>query len=120
MEREDNSTTLPGKHDTKKVNSDKQKIILNDYLHNLHKKFRIEYPSVNISLSQFCKLRPSNVILSRFAFRHTCLCTYHQNFAPKLNSLQNQGLQVSNNPDMFLKTFDEKCTSSKYHRKSVG
>ena len=63
LEREDNSTVLPGKRDVKihkKIVM--QKRILNDYLHNLHQKFLMEFPDLKISLSSFCRLRPIHVL----------------------------------------------------------
>jgi hypothetical protein len=52
LEREDNSTLLPGKRDVTVTNkTPTQKHILNDYLHNLYQKFCLEYPSIKLSRS---------------------------------------------------------------------
>lgn len=64
LEREDNCTTLPGKK--KDVKESKQKVVLSNYLHNLHEKFKIENPELKISRSCFCKMRPSHVLLAFF------------------------------------------------------
>jgi hypothetical protein len=54
LEREDNSTIMPGIKDVVKVDGEiKQKHILNDYLHNLHMKFCLEHPDINMSRSTF-------------------------------------------------------------------
>jgi len=48
MERKDNSTTLPGKRDTKRTeDGTKQKRILSDYLNNMYDKFRLENPKIS-------------------------------------------------------------------------
>ena len=56
LEREDYSTTLPGKRDTTSEQKEaKQIMIPSDYMHNLHEKFMIENPTVKFSRSSFCK-----------------------------------------------------------------
>lgn len=107
MEREDNSTVMPGKRDTKSTGDGiQQKRILNDYLHNLYEKFRLENPSVQLSKTTFLRMRPKHILYSCFSSRKTCLCTYHQNFALKLKAMKNVGLLVSGNPDVFIKTYE--------------
>jgi len=107
LEREDNSTLLPGKRDAKMKNSQAtQKRVLNDYLHNLHQKFLLEFPETKLSRSSFCKLRPVHILLTIFSSRRTCLCTYHQNFALKIKSMQREGLRCSGSPDIFIKEYD--------------
>ena len=106
LEREDNSTVLPGKNDTKKTGSEvKQNHVLNDYLHNLHEKFLLENPTIKLSRSEFCKLRPPHIMLTSFAARKTCLCTYHQNFSLKIKAMRKEGVRCSANPDVFVKEF---------------
>ena len=106
LEREDNCTVLPGKNDTKKTDNEvKQKRVLNDYLHNLHEKFLLENPTAKISRSEFCKLRLPHKLLTSFAARKTCLCTYHQNFALKIKAMRREGIRCSANPDVFIKEF---------------
>ena len=107
LEREDNSIIQPGKRDSKTVEKEvHQKHVLNDYMHNLWEKFLLENPSIKLSRSQFCKLRPSHVLLTSFASRRTCLCTYHQNFALKIKAMKKNGIQCTANPDSFLKEFE--------------
>ena len=107
LEREDNSTVLPGKNDTKKTGTEvKQKHVLNDYLHNLHEKFLLENATVKLSRSEFCKLRPPHILLTSFAARKTCLCTYHQNFALKIKAMRREGIRCSANADVFVKEYD--------------
>ena len=94
LERSDNSTTLPGKRDTKTVKKEvKQKHVLNDYMMNLYEKYKFENPGIKMSRTCFYKLRPSHVILADFANRRTCLCTRHQNMSLKIKALCNLGLR---------------------------
>ena len=98
---------MPGKRDTKRTeNGAAQKRILSDYLHNLYEKFRLENPSIQLSKTTFLRLRLKH-ILSCFASRRTCLCTYHQNFALKLKAMKTMGVKISVNPDVFVKTYDQ-------------
>ncbi|MES9879799.1 MAG: hypothetical protein ABW185_02860 [Sedimenticola sp.] len=102
MEREDNSTTLPGKGDA--VGKEKtQKMVLNDYLHNLHAKFALENPYIKISRSTFCSMRPKHILLANFCSRRTCLCSRHQNMALKLRAVNVRVTHVSKNPDNLIK-----------------
>lgn len=106
LEREDNSTTLPGKKDTKTTNKEtKQKHVLSDYVMNLYEKFKLENPEIQMSRTVFYKLRPPHIILVDFANRKTCLCSKHQNLALKIKGLNNVGLRCSKNPDMLIKEF---------------
>lgn len=74
LQRDDNSTCLPGKADAVKVTGVKQqKRVLNDYLYNLHLKFLSENKDINISLSVFNRIRPKNFQLVKFSNRKTCL-----------------------------------------------
>ena len=55
LERGDSSSTMPGKHDTKKDDKDlKQRHLLNDYLANFHEKYLAENPLIKLSYSSFC------------------------------------------------------------------
>jgi hypothetical protein len=94
LERSDNSTTLPGKSDTKTVKKEvKQKHVLNDYMMNLYEKYKFQNPGIKMSRTCFYKLRPSHVILADFANRRTCLCTRHQHMSLKIKALCNLGLR---------------------------
>ena len=107
LERSDNSTTLPGKSDTKTVKKEvKQKHVLNDYMMNLYEKYKFENPGIKMSRTCFYKLRPSHVILADFANRRTCLCTRHQNMSLKIKALCNLGLRLSKNPDVIIKAHE--------------
>ena len=49
LERGDNSRVMPGKDDFVNCNGEKvQKHYLNDYIHNLHAKFRTENPDIRV------------------------------------------------------------------------
>ena len=111
--RDDVSTALPGKRDTKKVKRKRklvQKRVLNDYLHNLYQKFVTENFEIPYSFSTFARLRPNNFVLANFAIRKICLCTQHQNLALKLKMLKKYK-PVPTNPEAFAKFIDEKIIS---------
>ena len=100
LEREDNSSILTGKKDTKTENTDKkQKHVLSDYMKNLFQKFRFENPETKMSKSLFYSMRPPHTVLANFASRRTCLCSRHQNLALKLRALISLGVRCSKNPD---------------------
>ena len=111
--RDDVSTALPGKRDTKKVKRKRklvQKRVLNDYLHNLYQKFISENIEIPCSFSTFARMRPKNFVLANFANRKTCLCTQHQNLALKLKMLKKYK-PVPTNLEAFAKFTDEKIIS---------
>lgn len=111
LEREDNSTTLPGKKYFKKSDGKiKQKRILTDYLHNLHEKFLLENPALKVSQSVFYKMKPEHILYANFSSRKTCLCTKHQNVALKIRCLRKYGIQAPTNPDVFIKEFKDNQT----------
>ena len=77
--RDDVSTALPGKRDTKKVKRKRklvQKRVFNDYLHNLYQKFMSQNIEIPCSFSTFALMRSNNFVLANFANRKTCLCTH--------------------------------------------
>jgi hypothetical protein len=107
LSRDDNSRVLPGKNDAIKVGSTKeQKRVLNDYLNNLHMKFRAE-SNYKISLASFCRLRPKHISPVNFASRSICLCIKHQNFSFKLRTLKNLGLSNVTSPDSFCDMYKD-------------
>ena len=62
-ERSDNSRMTPGKADFVTYNGKKvQKRYLNDFMYNLHAKFREEYPSITVGKTAFCQRRPKYII----------------------------------------------------------
>ena len=108
MERDDNSTSLPGKKDSRKVGKERfQKRVLNDYLYNLHLKFRVENSSSNISLSVFSRLRPKHIQLVQFRGRNTCLCQKHQNMVLKCKSLRENKVLSLENPDSVINNMSD-------------
>ena len=76
--------------------------VLKEYLHNLYHKYSAENPTKKISLSLFCRSRPKEVKLVKYAQKLSCLCFKHTNFVLKLKSL---GIVlVESNPDRFVQT----------------
>lgn len=110
MERDDNSTCLPGKKDAYKDGKEhKQKRILNDYIYNLHRKLLAENSNTKISLTVFRRMRPKHVCVVKFSNRKTCLCQRYQNMVHKLKALKTIGITTLENPDTYveLKSDDE-------------
>ena len=104
--RDDISTALPGKRDTKKVKRKRklvQKRVLNDYLHNLYQKFISENIEIPCLFLTFAHMRPNNFVLANFANKKTCSCTQHQNLAFKLKMLKKYKpyKPVPSNPKAF-------------------
>ena len=105
--RDDVSTALPGKRDAKTHRKIRiQKRVLNDYLSNLHEKFKTENTDLQLSFSTFARMRPLNFILANFSNRKTCLCTYHQNFALILKMLKTH-INTPTRPESFIKLTNE-------------
>ena len=112
FERDDVSRTCPGKRDYVKDNGMKvQKRYLKDYLINLHKKFLDENPSVKVSYSAFCKMKPRHIILVKYTNRNICLCVYHQNFSLKLQSLKKKNIISNVDPDEYVRVFSNEETT---------
>lgn len=105
--RPDNVRILPGKKDYVSVNGEKlQKMIVTDFLHNLHQKYNNENHDDQISLATFGRMRPRNVLPVDFTSKNTCLCTYHQNFAMKLGSLSKLNIfPMIRNPEDFINKY---------------
>jgi hypothetical protein len=103
LERDDNSTCLPGKRDKLKTKSGMtQTRVLNDYLYNLHLKFKSENPHMKIGFTSFCSYRPKHVKLVQFSARRTCLCQKHQNMSLKVKGLKSVGVSTTENPDTLI------------------
>ena len=116
---DDNSRMMPGKKDFKTVRrkegpgkEKKQKIILNDYMKNLHEKYLAEFPERKISLAMFCRFRPAYLLLVNFASQNVCLCSRHQNLALKLKALKSIQVAGLTNPDSFIKAHDDEQIST--------
>lgn len=109
LERDDNSRAQPGKADAKKIESGEkiQTRVLTDYLSNLHQKFIMEHPNVELSLATFCRMRPKHILNTSMISRSCCLCTKHQNMALLLRCLKSNGIQVPLNPESFMKQTDQ-------------
>ena len=108
LERGDNSCVMPGKDDFVNCNGEKvQKHYLNDYIHNLHAKFRAENPNIRVGKTAFAQRRPKYIIPTSFSSRHTCLCQHHQNMSLKLRAFKALGVQVSKSPDVFIGNYKE-------------
>ena len=90
--RDDVSRTTAGKKETITRNKMKmQKRFVLDTLENLHRKFVAENPTIAVSYSLFCRLRPFWVLLPDLKSRDTCLCKLHENLmlmAEKLLKMQ--------------------------------
>jgi hypothetical protein len=74
LRREGNCRIQPGKADAKKeIHGTKtQTVILTDYMKNLHLKFLSESPSLRLSFSSFCRVRPKSILLACFITRNAC------------------------------------------------
>lgn len=69
---------------------------------NLHMKFLSEDPSLKLSFSSFCRIRPKSVLLACFITRNACLCIRHQNMALKVNALRKFGINLNKNPERIV------------------
>ena len=103
--RDNVSTALCGKRDTKKVKQGKpriQKWLLNDYSSNLHQKLVSEHTNMSCSFTSFARMRPKNIVVTNFANRRTCLYKQHQNYALKLKMLRKNKC-IPTSPKAFVK-----------------
>ena len=109
FERDDNSREQPGKANVKKIESGAkmQTRVLTDYLSNLHQKFMLEHPNIELSLATFRRMRPKHILNTSMISRSCSLCTKHQNMALLLRCLKSNGIQVPLNPESFLKQTDK-------------
>ena len=108
LERGDNSRVMPGKDDFVKYNGEKiQKHYLNDYIYNLHAKFRAENPNMKIGKTAFANRRPKYIIPTSFTSRRTCLCQHHQDMSLKLRAIKSCGVKVTTSPDVFISNYKE-------------
>lgn len=80
------SSVMPGKKDFislrnddgTKVQTQKRLVLCN--LKELHKIFKLRYPTMKIGFSSFASLRPKYCILAGGRGTHTvCVCSIHQN-----------------------------------------
>ncbi|KAF2884159.1 hypothetical protein ILUMI_22018 [Ignelater luminosus] len=143
LEKDENSLTCPGKKDTVTFKRcKKQKRYLNDLLMILHKMFLASRPNIKISYSDFCKLRPFEILIPNAKYRETCMCSVHANmsfFCAKLKQLK---MIKESSPDDIIRSMcypsafpseicsERKCpeclnkkieiTDKKFDRKSTG
>lgn len=80
LERDDNSRITTSKTDTiTQHGTKKQRRLLTDTLTRLYEKFKTEHPTLNVSHSTFCSLRPFWIVQPSARDRETCLCKLHEN-----------------------------------------
>ena len=104
FQRDDVSRMTAGKKDTVTKNKIKrQKRYLNDTLANLHKQFLSENPTVSVSYSTFCRLRPFHVLIPHVTNRETCLCKTCDNAQLILYRLKIEGVVSTTSPRTLLK-----------------
>lgn len=93
LHRDDVSTIINGKTgEIRKAGQIYRKRFLTDTMENLHKKFLSENPNLNVSRSQFFKLRPFWIMRPRITDRETCACKIHENFTSKVQKLHQIGV----------------------------
>lgn len=68
-----------------------QRMILTDSMLNLHSDFLKKNPSMKLSYSSFCTLRPFYVTAPKASDRSTCLCHHHENADLMLQVLMSSG-----------------------------
>jgi len=103
------SRCSPGKGDYVKVKGEKlQKRICNDYVRNLHTAFLALHPTLTVSLSTFYRLRPGQVLTSKYLTKDTTCCQKHQNFQLMLKALSKVVPYVKciTSPDAFIEEYD--------------
>lgn len=108
LERGDNSCVMPGKDDFVNCNGENvQKHYVNNYIHNLHSKFRAENPNIRVGKTAFAQRRLKYIIPTSFSSHCMCLCQHHQNMLLKLQALKALGVQVSTSPDVFIANYKD-------------
>jgi len=104
-----NSRCSPGKQDYVRVNGEKlQKRICNDYVRNLHTRFRAENPDMDICLATFYACRPANVLTSKYLNKDTTCCQKHQNFQLLIKALAKvlPNVKCVTSPDAFIEEYN--------------
>ena len=69
-----------------------QRMILTDTIFNLHREFIRKEPTVKISYSSFCALRPFYMTAPKPSDRKTCQCQYHENAKLMLEVLRTHSI----------------------------
>ena len=104
LKRPGNSTCMPGKRDTVTIAKTKYQMhVLQDYLEVNHRKFLVENPSKQVSMSFFRGVREKNryIKLVRYNLMNACLCKTHENM--RLLVKATTGLRFNASPDEFIK-----------------
>lgn len=103
--RDDISRQLPGKKDVKSVLNREtnkrtllQKRLLMYNLKDAFQLFKIDHPNIEIGLSKFCELRPSEVETVGCKDQQVCCCPYCENFAflLKVCKWKNNNIKTAN------------------------
>ena len=76
-----------------------QRMIMADSMINLHTDFLIRNPTVKLSYSSFCSLKPFYITAPKASDRKTCLCQKHENAYLMLEVLRTSGVLKSNKLD---------------------
>ncbi|GBM41299.1 hypothetical protein AVEN_202891-1 [Araneus ventricosus] len=104
LQEDESSRLCTGKKDTVTLKKCKlQKILLNDPLENLHKKFLHHYPQCKIRFSVSCKLRPFWVLIPKARDRDTCLCITNENMELIVAALKQKEINKENTQDEVYK-----------------
>lgn len=104
FQRDDNSRSSAGKRETiTRFKVKKQKRFLNDDMKNLYTKFISENPSMMLSYSLFCRLRPFWVVKATERDRQTCLCVKHENLQYQADKLKDLGIIMTSNLNELAK-----------------
>ena len=88
--RPEHSYTMPGKKDTKTIKKKKHgKVVLCEFMHELHRQYLEEYPDEPIGLTFFQNVRVDHpyIILVTECSKTVCLCVKHQNFSLLLKAV---------------------------------
>lgn len=102
-ERDNNSSTSPGAREfVTKKKMRKRKRYLTDTIDILYKKFRAEFPNIQIRRSLFFALRPFWVSNRKITSRDTCMCKEHANFALIFGKLRLLKLVEVSNVQTFI------------------
>lgn len=93
------STVINGKSgEIRKKGQIFRKRALTNNMANLHRRFQTENPRHNLSISQFCKLKPFWIIHHKVTDRETCACKTHENFGLKIKKLHQLGIVATSSP----------------------
>lgn len=116
------SVPLPTKATVSKKTG-QQKSILTETIQKAHVRYCKENPTKKISLSQFRKMRPKEVLTVKQHKFSTCLCEYCLNVQYKINTLNSAcikmnkpNLKLANKYDCVGKTLCDKEAEDLFHK----